>query len=386
MNKKKVMYYVQPYYLDCCIEIIKELIDSVELHLIIEVSPDSRNATILQFNDLDTYKNIEDLEKVIEENNFKRLSTYIKGCHSAKLLIFKSRRSLDPRNLFIGIELANYIIKNRIDIIHFDGQSARLMYILPLISKKNIYLTIHDPIQHSGEKYWKTEWVRKAYSFIANKIFFYSTFALKQYIKQHVKQNKILYNIPLKPYTYISTYKKNVQKEDQYILFFGRISYYKGIDILVQSIKIVLLTYPDEQFIIAGDFQHNIDLFNEIKNEKNINIINKHIEIEELAEIISKSKFIVCPYRDATQSGVLMTSFAMDKPVIATNVGSFPEYIEHGVNGLLSNPNHIDFAEQILSALNKNSFKIFENNIRDSKKSVLENKYALKNAYESYKR
>jgi glycosyltransferase involved in cell wall biosynthesis len=381
MNKKKVLYYVQPYYLDCCIETIKELTDLVDLHLFIEVSPDSRNATILQFKDLETYQNIEDLENIIEENTFKRLSTYIKGCHSVKLMTFKESKSFDPRNLINGIRLTNYILKNKIDIIHFDGQSARLVYSLPLIFKKNIYLTIHDPVQHSGEKNWKTEWIRKAYTSISNKIFFYSNFALKQYVEHNSKQNKTLCNIRLRPYTYISTYRKNKIKENQYILFFGRISYYKGLDILIKSIKIVLLSYPNEQFLIAGDFRNNADLLIEIKDEKNISIINNHIEIEELAGIISKSKFVVCPYRDATQSGVLMTSFAMDKPVIATNVGSFPEYIEHGVNGLLSNPNHIDFAEQIICALKKDRFKFFENKIRDSKQSVVEDKYDLKKAY-----
>jgi hypothetical protein len=42
------LYYVQPYYLDCCIETIKDLIPLVELHLVIEVSPDSKNATIIE--------------------------------------------------------------------------------------------------------------------------------------------------------------------------------------------------------------------------------------------------------------------------------------------------------------------------------------------------
>lgn len=382
MNKKKVMYYVQPYYLDCCIETISELVDSVELHLIIEVSPDSKNATILRFNDLETYKNIEDIENVIDENNFKRLYPYIKRCHSVKFLIFNGKRSLHPINIINGIRLLKYIIKKKIDTIHFDGQSARLVYILPLITRKNIYLTIHDPVQHSGEKNWKTECIRELYSIISNKIFFHSNFALKQYLLNNEKQNKILYNIPLKPYTYISTYRKNNSKEGQYILFFGRISYYKGIDILVRSIKIVSLHYPHQQFLIAGDFKNNLDLFIEINGEKNIDIINRHIDIEELANMISESKFIVCPYRDATQSGVLMTSIAMDKPVIATNVGSFPEYIEHDVNGLLSNPNHIDFAEQIMYALNKDRFRILEKNIRDSKQSIKKGTDALKKAYE----
>jgi len=382
MNKKKVLYYVQPYYLDCCIETIKELIDLVELHLVIEVSPDSKNATIIEFNDIEKYKNIEDPEKAIKASSFKKLSAYTRGCVAVKLLIFKYRKSFDPKNLIAAIQLATYIRKNNIDTIHFDGQSARLFYMLPLISNKNIFLTIHDPIQHSGEQHWKTSWVRLAYLQFTSRVFFYSNFALKQYINHNTKQNKKLDTIRLKPYTFISTYDKKVDREKNYILFFGRISYYKGVDILVESIKIVLESFPNEQFRIAGNFQNNMDLFNTIKGEKNIDIINKHIEIEELCDLIAESKFIVCPYRDATQSGVLMTSFAMLKPVIATNVGSFPEYIEHGVNGLLSKPNHIDFAAQIVDALKNDRYKIFENNLRNQTQATVDNENSLKNAYE----
>jgi glycosyltransferase involved in cell wall biosynthesis len=348
---------------------------------VIEVSPDSKNANIIEFKNIEKYKNIEDPERAIMGSSFKKFTRYTKGCVTVKLLIFKYQKSFDPRNIVASIQLARYIRKNKIDTIHFDGESARLFYMLPLISKKNIFLTIPDPIHHSGEKHWKTSWVRRAYLQFTSRIFFYSNFALKQYLNHNTKNKKKLDIIRLKPYTFISTYDKKIDREKKYILFFGRISYYKGIDILVESIKIVLESFPNEQFLIAGDFQNSMGLFNTIKGEKNIAIINKHIEIEELSDIIAKSKFIVCPYRDATQSGVLLTSFAMMKPVIATNVGSFPEYIEHGFNGLLSNPNHIDFAEQIVNALKNDRFKIFENNIRNSNQKADENENSLKKAY-----
>jgi glycosyltransferase involved in cell wall biosynthesis len=48
---------------------------------------------------------------------------------------------------------------------------------------------------------------------------------------------------------------------------------------------------------------------------------------------------VVCPYKEATQSGVLMTALAMKKPVLATSVGAFSEYIKPGVNGLLVDSN-----------------------------------------------
>ena len=381
MNKRKVLYYVQPYYLDCCIEIIKEMKDLIELHLIIEVSPESKNSTIINFNNLDKLKDIEDPSKVLKKGSLEKLTTYLSGCKDVKLLIFKSKRSFSPRNIVVGMQLMKYIKINNIETIHFDGQSARFIYMLPLISRKNVFITIHDPVQHSGEYNWKIYYIRQAYLMVASKIFFYSDYAMRQYINHNSKQNKQLSSIRLKPYTFISKYLNTKEKENNYILFFGRISYYKGIDILINSIKIVLLTHPEEQFLIAGDFSNNMQLFNEIKGENNLSIINKHIEIEELANIISKSKFVVCPYRDATQSGVLMTSFAMKKPVIATDVGAFPEYIKHDFNGLLAKPNYEDFAEKINYALNKERYKYYENNLRQKITPVVYNESKLIMAY-----
>ena len=44
---------------------------------------------------------------------------------------------------------------------------------------------------------------------------------------------------------------------------------------------------------------------------------------------------MVCPYTDATQSGVIMSAFAFNKPVIATNVGGLPEMVKHNSYGLI---------------------------------------------------
>ena len=46
--------------------------------------------------------------------------------------------------------------------------------------------------------------------------------------------------------------------------------------------------------------------------------------------------FMVCPYTDATQSGVIMSAFAFNKPVIATDVGGLPEMVKGYSSGATS--------------------------------------------------
>jgi glycosyltransferase involved in cell wall biosynthesis len=100
-------------------------------------------------------------------------------------------------------------------------------------------------------------------------------------------------------------------------------------------------------------------------------------------ELIRKAKFIVCPYRDATQSGVLMTAMAMHKCVVATNVGSFPEYIQDDYNGLLSFPNPIDLALNLNKALKDDYYLKMNENIKnyDYAPSVLHNQSMLRLSY-----
>ena len=75
--------------------------------------------------------------------------------------------------------------------------------------------------------------------------------------------------------------------------------------------------------------------------------------MEELAALLVNCSLCVCPYTDATQSGVIMTSFSLGKPVVATNVGGLSECIENKKSGILVPAKDPDaLAKAIISLLN----------------------------------
>jgi glycosyltransferase involved in cell wall biosynthesis len=127
---------------------------------------------------------------------------------------------------------------------------------------------------------------------------------------------------------------------------------------------------PEVNLIVAGkgNFSFDIKPFQQLDY---IEFRNRFIPDDELAKLIQESLFVVCPYKDATQSGVVMSAFAFNKPVIATNVGGFPEQVLHDQYGLIVAPSCIAelssaFVDLCMSPalLNK-----FEQNIQEARKS-----------------
>ena len=70
--------------------------------------------------------------------------------------------------------------------------------------------------------------------------------------------------------------------------------------------------------------------------------------------------FTVCPYKDATQSGVVQTAFTMRVPAIVTNVGALPIAVEDGITGLVIPPCNSDAIEDACNKLIMNPQLIAE--------------------------
>jgi glycosyltransferase involved in cell wall biosynthesis len=145
-----------------------------------------------------------------------------------------------------------------------------------------------------------------------------------------------------------------VTRASRTVLFAGRIAPYKGLDVLYAAAPRVAERVADVRFVVAG---RAIDGYEPpqpppLPNGGRIEVIAGHVANDHLARLHAEATVVACPYRDATQSGVILTAFAFGTPVIASAVGGLPEYVEEGTNGLLVPAGDADaLAEAIVQVL-----------------------------------
>lgn len=379
-----VVYYTQTYFLDAALETIFSIKNTVDLHLIIELTPHSKKSTIIDIDSLNSLSVIEKFEKVIGTDKSRNYQYYLNGLSSVNFVIFKQEKVFSYKFLNDSVRVGKFISSINPDIIHFDTITLRSLAILPHLQNLKKYITIHDPIAHTGEHSWKKK-LTNFFSFIvADGFFFYSKFSKDQFESKYKKFNKRNFELTFQPFTFLKQFLKAKIYTPSAVLFFGRLSYYKGIDLLLDAIPIVLNIYPNQVFIIAGKSEnYKIDYDFLKKYENNIIFLDKFLSINELVNLIRNSKFIICPYRDATQSGVLMTSHALGKVVLATNVGSFSEYIDNEFNGLIIDTNPESIAESIIKCLDNDMYKFYEKNINSNYSNIIgfKNQKSILTAY-----
>ena len=123
----------------------------------------------------------------------------------------------------------------------------------------------------------------------------------------------------------------NWEKEKTYLLFFGLVRSYKGLDVLIDAIPHID-TEKNFELVIAGEFYENekkyLKQISELGLSNKIKIINKYIANEDVPKYFCASELVVLPYKRATQSGVVPVAMHFEVPVVVTNVGGLAETIE----------------------------------------------------------
>jgi glycosyltransferase involved in cell wall biosynthesis len=117
--------------------------------------------------------------------------------------------------------------------------------------------------------------------------------------------------------------------------------------------------HPDVKLVVAGKGKIYFDLNQyAIYSNGHLVLLNRYLDDTELVGLIRSSLFVVCPYVDATQSGVIMSAFALNKPVIATNVGALPSMVKNGLYGTIVPPRDVTSLATAINTLIEDPQKI----------------------------
>jgi glycosyltransferase involved in cell wall biosynthesis len=137
-----------------------------------------------------------------------------------------------------------------------------------------------------------------------------------------------------------------LNENTRYLLFFGLIRKYKGLDLLIEALGILkqrdFFKKYDIKLLVAGEFYEEESAYrNLIKTlnvENQVIIRANFIPNDEVKYYFEASDLIVQPYRTATQSGISQIAYHFEKPMLVTNVGGLPEIVANGKAGYVVEP------------------------------------------------
>jgi glycosyltransferase involved in cell wall biosynthesis len=158
----------------------------------------------------------------------------------------------------------------------------------------------------------------------------------------------------------------------RYVLFFGFIRHYKGLDLLLEAMALIPKTLSDVKLLVAGEYYEDEAPYNELIAEKGLAdkviLHTKFIPNDDVRLYFSVSDLVAQPYRNATQSGVSQIAYHFELPMIITNVGGLSELVPHGQAGWVCEPTPQALAASIIAMYETGRLETIHIKIKELKK------------------
>jgi alpha-maltose-1-phosphate synthase len=289
----------------------------------------------------------------------------IKFCYLKKKLPkgYSALRGI-ARVFILFFILLNALSRTRYDLVHIQEHLPTFFLFIPMLKlrKKKICWTLHD-VEIFAPTTGISGRVRLLFLSIVSQpslmtkfvdsIIVHAESLKKQLVAKGIDENKI-YVVRHFDYRYLLEdnllqTKSEDELPNNYVLFFGNIAPWKGVEVLIEAAKVVR-TQVGEKFdlVIAGEpyeGYENIPFYKGLDEQdyRYVKILRRYIPSPEICDIISKSSFLVLPYNDMFQSsasGVVPLAYTFSKPVIVSSVPSLVEYVEHSKTGFIFDTNN----------------------------------------------
>lgn len=157
-----------------------------------------------------------------------------------------------------------------------------------------------------------------------------------------------------------------------YLLFFGFIREYKGLDLLLRAMADERIKKMNIKLIVAGEYYSNETFYNKIIDEVGVRdqliLHTDYIAKEKVKYYFGATDLVVQPYKTATQSGISQLAYHFEKPMVVTDVGGLSEIVEDGKVGYVVAVEVDAIADAIVDFFQEDRRKVLTQGVIENKK------------------
>ena len=331
-----------------------------------------------EYFDIDWYILRKENEKIDYSNELELLKD--KVSHFEYTLI--GRKNSSPDALICYVKFLKYIKRSNYDLIY--TAMGNMPFYTPtlglFINPKNVVLGIHNVTVLKGGSHPILE---KIYNWFAISRFKnFHAYSKVQYeeMKKRVKGKNVLYA----PFLLKDYGKATHTRTDTRITFlgYGNIRRYKRLDVLIDAAEKAFAEVKIPfRVIIAGSSSNWSEYQTHIIHPELFETKIGRIPNEEIPELFEETDYVVMPYESIAQSGAMMVAMNYEKPVLASRLEAFEEYIEDGKNGFFFSPADVDELTKKMIYVLKNHKEIypeFERNFKQIKRTKFDTNQIVK--------
>tara|TARA_B100000963_G_scaffold79091_1_gene67218 strand:+ start:12517 stop:13665 length:1149 start_codon:yes stop_codon:yes gene_type:complete len=162
-----------------------------------------------------------------------------------------------------------------------------------------------------------------------------------------------------------------ISEKFTYILYFGIIREYKGLDLLINSFAKENIKKKNIKLIIAGEFyskkEKYLNLINQLKLNSKIILDSKFISNNKVRDYFCVSDLLLQTYRSSSQSGVTSKAYYYETPILVSDINGLKEQIKKDNTGGITKLNYDEISKKIIYCLNKKNKNRFILNIKKNK-------------------
>jgi glycosyltransferase involved in cell wall biosynthesis len=267
--------------------------------------------------------------------------------NNVRVISFEKPRIRSLGNFYSMLAIKKIIKSLRPDVLHVqETNDPWYDFTLLLSNMPPLVTTVHDVFRHPGDRQniFGADYTKRIAFYKSQQIIVHAEL-LRQILHQKFRVPDQRLNVL--PHGELgSLYKRRSQdnnspEEPYTLLFFGRVWPYKGLKHLLAAMPLIAASFPEVKLIIAGTGEDLNKYFPHGYQHSNIEILNEFIPPEMVASIFHRSKVVILPYIEASQSGVVSLAYGLGKLVVASAIGGLQEVVQAGADGLLVPPGDV---------------------------------------------